>query len=163
MHHRVRQLTVGDVPAVLEIQEAAYEPHLLETGEVFASKILDVPGYCLGAEDTDGSLVAYVIAFPMSETASVGLHETGARVAAGEAPILYIHDTAVFPHVHGTGIAGALVGALESVGRTNGQTVIELVAIESAISYWERHGFVVTDGDVYSGYGPGARKMHRTL
>ena len=165
MAFTVRDLDQGDIPRVLEIQAAAYGPHLLEDGDVFAAKIRDHAGWCLGAQDTTGLLGAYVISFPMVTTASVGLHETGGRgLAHGEhAPILYIHDLAVDPAVHGTGAGTLLLGTLESLGRAYGQSVIELVAIESAVRFWLGRGFQTTDDEVYAGYGEGARKMRRPI
>ena len=163
MVHVVRNLSIRDVPRILEIQSAAYRPDLLETAEVFASKIESAPGWCLGVDGDEGRLVAYVIAFPMSLTASVGLHETGTRATSGDTPILYVHDMAVDPMAHGTGVGSAVLGALENGARKNGQSVIELVAIESAVTFWETKGFEVVDADVYEGYGPGARKMRRLV
>lgn len=150
---------------ILEIQAAAYAPHLLEAADVFESRIAEHPSGCLGAEGEDGVLSAYVIAFPMTATRSVGLHEAGTPpVTEGvTAPILYVHDLAVHPSVHGSGFGAALVRALELLACRNGQTVIELVAIGSAVPFWEHNGFVATDDDVYAGYGPDARKMRRAV
>ena len=161
----IRRLTIDDIPRVLEIQAAAYAPHLLEAGEVFAAKIRSHPGWCLGSASDDGVLAAYVITFPMSSTESVGLHETATRsvVADGECPILYIHDMAVHPSFQANGHGGRMLHALEDLARRSGQTVIEMVAIESAVSFWERNGFNATDDEVYTGYGHGARKMRRTV
>lgn len=162
---RVRKLNQADVPRILEIQAAAYEPHLLEVGGVFAAKIGAHPDHSLGVEGPDGVLIAYVIAFPMSSTASVGLHETDPRETdpQGDAPVLYVHDMAVHPDAHGSGAGTALLRALEALGAERGQTVIELVAIEPAVGFWRRRGFTATDDEVYPGYGPGARKMRRAL
>ena len=162
---RLRRLTDDDIPRILEIQAAAYAPHLLETGEVFAAKIAAHSPYCLGHEDDDGSLSGYAIALPMATTSSVGLHETDPRAVTlpGAAPILYVHDMAVDPSAHARGTGRTMLRGLELVGRENGQSVIELVAIESAVSFWERHGFDPTDDEVFEGYGPGARKMRRAL
>lgn len=161
----LRRLTTDDIARVLEIQAAAYAPHLLETAEVFAAKITAHPAYCLGHETAEGKLSGYVVAMAMASTESVGLHETDPRpnVGNGAAPVLYIHDMAVDPAAHESGAGSAMLRELESTGRTKGQTVIELVAIESAVSFWERHGFVATGDDVYAGYGPGARKMRRAV
>lgn len=163
MPFAVRPLVVDDVPAILRIQESAYAPHLLETGDVFAAKVGDAPQYCLGAQGTEGDLVGYVIAFPMSGTASIGLHEPPSRFSDATGPVLYIHDMAVHPSAHGTGVGRALLAGLQAVGRAAGQDFIELVAIESAVSYWAGHDFESTSDDVYEGYGPGARKMRRAL
>lgn len=163
MINNVRRLCAADVPRVLEIQEAAYAPHLLEDGHVFAAKLSDAPDYCLGAEHPGGELLAYVIAFPMSKTASVGLHESPSGLSDMNGPILYIHDMAVHPRAHGMGMGRVLLAALESVGQGNGQETIELVAIESAVGYWAAHGFEETDDAVYEGYGQNARKMRRPL
>ena len=159
----VRLLRPGDIENVLEIQAASYTPQLLEDGDVFLAKIGDAPDYCIGAVGASGQLVAYVIAFPMTGTASIGLHEQPSDLSDLSGPILYIHDMAVHPSVQGRGIGRVLLGELESVGRGNGQRVIELVAIESAVGYWSAHGFGETDDAVYDGYGPGARKMRRGL
>ena len=156
-----RQLRWSDLDRILEIQAAAYPSNLLETGDVFVSKIEHAPEWCLGADGDDGRLVAYVIAFPMSSTVSVGLHEMGIRATADEMPILYIHDMAVDPAAHGSGVGSAILDALKSAAHANGHVVIELVAIEGAISFWETKGFEVVDAEVYEGYGPGARKMRR--
>lgn len=157
----LRPLTTVDVPRVLEIQASAYEPHLLESADVFMAKIAAHPRHCLGWEDDRGLLGAYVIAFPMAATASVGLHETEPRPVAsrGASPILYVHDMAVDPILHATGIGGLVAHELIELARAGGQLIVELVAIESAAAFWERQGFVVTGDAVYPGYGPGARKM----
>ena len=163
MTHFVRRLRAVDVPRILQIQEAAYAPQLLEEGDVFEAKLSDAPDYCLGVENPGGELLAYVIAFPMNKTASIGLHEDTTTQVNVNGPILYIHDMAVHPSAHGTGIGRALLCDLESTGRGNGQETIELVAIESAVGYWAGHGFEETDDPVYEGYGPGACKMRRSL
>lgn len=162
---RVRRLTLDDVPRILDIQRAAYASHLLEEADVFATKITSSPLHCVGVVDPSDELVAYVIAFPMEKSASVGLHETVARSGDRETvmPILYIHDLAVHPDAHGTGVGTVILTALESIGRDGGQTVIELVAIESALRFWERRGFRVIDAEVFEGYGAGARKMRRSV
>ena len=163
MTHLVRRLRAVDVPRILQIQGAAYASHLLEEGDVFEDKLSDAPDYCLGVEQPGGELLAYVIALPMNKTASIGLHEETTSQVDVNGPILYVHDMAVHPRAHGTGMGRALLDALESVGRGNGQETIELVAIESAVGYWAGHGFEKTDDAVFEGYGPGARKMRRSL
>lgn len=163
---RTRPLTSQDVSRILEIQSAAYAPHLLENGDVFAAKIESAPRHCVGALDRTGELIAYVIAFPMGHSASVGLHETAARASItedGESPILYIHDLAVHPDAHGSGAGTAILTELVNIARAGGQSVFELVAIESAVGFWKHRGFAVVDAEVYPGYGPGARKMRRAV
>jgi N-acetylglutamate synthase-like GNAT family acetyltransferase len=78
-----------------------------------------------------------------------------------EAEILYIHDLAVRPERHKTGLGDVLLVHLYDSASRYGIEAYSLVAVQNSSGYWVQRGFTPQEGLPAIGYGPEAVRMSR--
>lgn len=131
----LRRLHADDIPAVQFVEAEAYIPELLES-DAFLQLIRLFPAGALGYFDA-GGLCGYAFGTPCrAATSRVPLDSVPA-----DADAFYIHDVAVASRCRGRGIGRVLATALLAVGRAQGFTRLELVAVQDSVSFWRRFGF----------------------
>ena len=179
-----------NVVQILEIQKFAYAEQYWEREEAFVYKIQNAPDTCFGAfvnvvTDTDAGIytnvdvrsvanarrmIGYAIALPFLITE----HEVSVKLDSdhieGIMPIsnascIYIHDVAVLPSNHYTGIGILLFEQIINIAHVHDISNLELVAVQNAATYWKnKHKFeecgVCNTAD---GYGTEAVKMRRSV
>lgn len=160
---RVRVLTLADVASIDRVQATAYEPRYHESRDSFVAKLAAGDGVCFGVDDTNGDLVAYLVALPCEpgfvmplDAAPIG------TVSLTEATCLYVHDLAVAAGHRGHRLGDILWEALCAAARDLGICRVELVSVQNSVSWWEARGF--TDaGSAEGGYGAEAVRMTAVL
>lgn len=123
--YRIREMTEGDIPAVMEIERASFP---VPWSEPLMRSLLYMPDTmaCLVAE-TDGKVCGYV-------TAAFGYEE------------LHILSIAMSPGTRGTGGADMLLAGAIERGRPRGCHAVILEVRENnerAQRFYRRHGFRV--------------------
>lgn len=155
----------ADVPAVMAVQAACYGDALLEPEAVVQARVAASPDTCwVASRGTE--LCAYLAAYRSRLGAVTRLH--GPFRPASDADTLYLHDLAVHPRAHGAGVGGRLVDAVLAQGRRDGLSWSALVAVQGALSFWQRLGWSLADpaadaGPVLAAYGGDARYLVRNL
>ena len=165
MPFTVQALTLDDIPAALSIQAAVYPSDLHDNRDAFASRLALPLSYCLAAV-IQGELVAYLLAHGWVKGAPPRVNSTLSRTAATD--VLYIHDLAVAPPGRGLKIGSRLVEQAFALGRRDGLSQAELVAVGGAATYWRTLGFFTSDTSstiaaIINGYGPDAQWMTACL
>ncbi|WP_028354846.1 GNAT family N-acetyltransferase [Bordetella petrii] len=164
--HRVRPMRPEDVEPVLRIQSSVYPAALLEGATLFQNRLRISPGTCLVAESGAG-LLGYLIAYPWRADRPPAL-DTPLDTLPEDADSWFVHDCAVLPAAQGLGVAQALLHGGLAVAHTRGLRHTSLVALRSAVGYWERLGYRAVAADAalrgkLAQYGQGARYMVRAL
>lgn len=163
----VRALRADDLPELLNIQLQCYEPHLVESAQVYARRLAS-PANCSLVSERDGRVNGYLASYRSQLGKLTPLHGAFDGQPAS-ADTLYLHDVAVLPACAGQGIAHALLARLWAQGRAAGLRNSALVSVQGSQDYWSRHGYVVqqlNDGDECARlrtYGGGAVYMVRRL
>ena len=84
-----------------------------------------------------------------------------------DAALIYLHDLALHPDARGGGVTGAIVERLAGQAAEDGWPAIALVAVNDAVGFWTRHGFVEQPAEAMAAklasYGADARYMLRPL
>jgi len=153
------RLTLADIPSVLEVQQDAYRPELLEIAETFEKKIRLFPFGCLGCWH-EGELAAYVFSHPWRADEILPL-DFDLKQVPGEATCLYIHDLAVLQRFRGRGIADQLLENLFSLADSLGYRDYTLVAVQDSEPFWAKYGFQIKTRLTYGASTP-ASKMTLT-
>lgn len=148
-------LRVSDIEQVLRVQALAYGPGYIESTESFRAKI-EASNCCFGIFDS-GHLLAYAVAFPWRHGQTVPL-DSSTPLSVSAPDSLYIHDVAVDPAFGGKGFAQNLVNLVVNQAHGLGVEWIDLVAVQTAKSYWSQLGFEV-ESAAEGGYGGEAVKM----
>ena len=167
MEAGIRLMQPGDLPAVMGIQLQAYGAGYQESREVLGAKLALAPQGCWLAE-YDGRAVAYVFSHPWHDSAPPPLHVPLEQIPS-PSHCVFLHDLAVVPEVRSGGIAARLFQRVVDWASDQAMSRIALVALDSAVGYWQRQGFIpvkssqpsVLDG--MSGYGGGALFMQRMI
>jgi len=164
--HRVRPMRPDDVEPVLRIQASVYPAAILESPALFLNRLRISPGTCLVAESGAG-LLGYLVAYPWLADRPPAL-DTPLQALPDDADSWFVHDCAVLPAAQGLGIAQALLHGGLQVARRQGLRHTSLVALRSAVGYWERLGYQSVTATAglrakLAQYGAGARYMVRAL
>ncbi|WP_248281098.1 GNAT family N-acetyltransferase [Azoarcus sp. TTM-91] len=157
----LRLMRSGDLPAVLQVQRAAYGDGYQESAEVLGAKLALAPAFCWVVEH-GGAVGAYVFAHPWRRQAPPPLHSRLAHLPPA-ADCLFVHDVAVLPALRGAGAAGALFRQVAAEAALRRMSCLTLVALADAIAYWQRHGFSAQSTGLPEGYGTGAAFMSLPL
>ena len=109
----LRPLQQWSIDAILAVQEKAYAPFLVEQAHVLQGKLdAGPPGHPLswGAAlaDAPDELCGYAIAVPWSSK-QVPMWNHTRLISPQQADCLYVHDIAVAPRHHGSGLANRLM------------------------------------------------------
>jgi GNAT superfamily N-acetyltransferase len=155
----MRRLQVADVDDIMRIQLLCYGPNYLESRASFEVKIAASES-CFGAFEGD-RMLGYAIAFPWTRGRPVPLSCEVLEVPTVP-DCFYMHDVAIDPVTHHRGLGARFVEIMLGEAGRLGLGSIELVAVQSAATYWERFGFEPIDGDV-ADYGPEAVRMRLSL
>ncbi|MGA0596565.1 GNAT family N-acetyltransferase [Enterovirga sp. CN4-39] len=140
-------------------------PDYPEDFSVFAERLALFPQGCFALCDA-GRLIGYALSHPWLFGEPPRLNSL-----LGELPerptTLHVHDVALLPEARGSGAGSAIVARIAACAASAGLPNLSLVAVDGALSFWERHGFRVDDAAVpsadLSSYGEGARYMVRKL
>lgn len=156
----VRPLRSDDLPAVLEIQLAAYGAGYQESAAVLGRKLELAPGGCWLAHMGGAAAVGYVFAHPWDGAGAPALHAPLASIPAGAAHG-FVHDLAVSPAARGLGVAAALLARVRAWSSAAGHRSMRLVALADAVPFWARYGFATLPVAPPAAYGEAARLMER--
>jgi len=165
----VRPLALGDLAALLAVQQACYGAGFVESGEVFARRLAS-PVNCSLVLECDGQVGAYLAAYRSCLDKVTPLHgDFEAPGSTSGINTLYLHDMAVLPALAGQGLAQALLGPLWERARQEGLRHTALVSVQGSQGYWARHGYAeqglqdVVQRQYLATYGEGATYMARSL
>nr|MDO8110856.1 GNAT family N-acetyltransferase [Candidatus Sigynarchaeota archaeon] len=148
-----RNLSSGDVPGILQIQQEAYKPEFIESSSVFEQRIQLFPAGCLGCFEAS-KFIAYAIAHPWRLGEIVPFDSLIEKIPL-DADCLYIHDVAV-SHDHGQeGIARRFITMLVEIAQSRGLKALTGVAVQKSEGIWHRLGFIEKHKLEYAPGGPG--------
>lgn len=163
----LRALQPNDLPALLQVQSACYDPGFIESVGVYARRLASLANCSLVCE-IDGELCAYLAAYRSTAGKVTPLH--GDFELPLSAPdTLYLHDMAVLPAHAGQGLARALLESLWAKGKALGLRRSALVSVQDSQAYWARHRYIpyalqdAHERARLASYGDGAVYMVRSL
>ncbi len=134
----INQITLEEIPTVLEIQRDCYGDGYNEDSRTFTRMIAAYPQGCLGAT-VGGILAAYVFFHPYRENVVKPLDH--ALVLNGKEDCMYLHDIAVHHRHRGMGITRMLMERVDQETRRGGFEVQCLVAVQNSQEFWRKYGF----------------------
>ncbi|MCE7027090.1 GNAT family N-acetyltransferase [Jiella avicenniae] len=151
---------IADLAAVMQLAGRIH-PGLPEDEAVFAERLELFPKGCRVLVCGEG-IAGYALAHPIHYPHPPSL-DTLVGAIPPDADAFYIHDVAIAPEARGRGHAEAVVAALLEIA--DGFPRACLVSVYGTAAFWQRFGFVATDGEVsaekLAGYGDDARFMVR--
>jgi hypothetical protein len=162
----LRPMRVGDLHAVLELQNRAYPPALHDSAAAFESRLRLAPEMNLVLE-IEGALAAYLVAHPWARLAPPPVDSVLEALPDGDR-CWFIHDLTVSPDRRAGGLARTIFAAGRRAAMGEGLRVAELIAVAGAASFWRRIGFAGVTADPalaakVAGYGPEAIYMQREV
>lgn len=172
MQYQVRPMQARDIDAILALQTLAYPGFLLESAGFFRNRLALAPAHCWVAQaqacaSQDG-LLGYLISYPWDSGLPPALDVALATLPT-DADHWFLHDCAVAPSAQGLGVGQALLRAAAACAHEGGLRRASLVSLESAVGYWQRHGYRPVGADSadlaekLAGYGPRAQYMSRAF
>lgn len=135
----LRPMTPADLPGVLAVQAACYEPAYHEPQVAFHAKLTQCADTCWVMAQ-DASVAAYLVCLPVTDAALPALHQADWQ-RPRRASALYLHDLAVSPTLRGSGAASRLIEQAIQAARASGLSSLVLVAVQGSVPFWQRHGF----------------------
>lgn len=160
MSFDVRPLDVTDLDELLIVQRAAYGDIYIESKETFHTKLVVSNETCL-AGFKDGRMAGYCIGFNWQSGLAVPLHSDIREIQHLE-NAFYVHDIAIHPDFEGQGLAKTLMNTSIEIARTRGFKLLELTAVQTAATYWERFGYKPM-AQAEGGYGSEAMRYQLIL
>ncbi|MEN9693521.1 MAG: hypothetical protein RLZZ330_1165, partial [Actinomycetota bacterium] len=136
MSFEIRPLVESDLDNLLVVQRAAYGDIYIETKEIFHTKLMVSPNTCLGGFTRD-RMAGYCIGFEWQSGLAVPLH-SDIREVTPDKSAYYVHDIAIHPDFEGQGLAKTFMQETIEIARSLGHNKIELTAVQTAATYWER-------------------------
>jgi len=170
-------MLASDVDGILDAQTLAYPDFLLESAAFFLNRLTLAPAYCwVASTQDDDTLLGYLISYPWDAGLPPAL-DVALTTLPAQADHWFLHDCAVVPAAQGLGVGQALLRTAASAALDQGLHRASLVSLESAVSYWRRHGYqpVAEQGEhmatkeaaalaeKLAGYGPQACYMARAI
>lgn len=159
-----RLLGAGDLDAVAVLASIVH-PDYPEDVSVFAERLALFPQGCFALCDA-GRLIGYALSHPWLFGEPPRLNSLLGALQQRPTTI-HIHDVALLPEARGSGAGSAIVARIAACAASAGVPSMSLVAVDGALSFWERHGFRVDDAAASSSslptYGRSARYMVRKL
>ncbi len=160
MNFEVRPLKDVDLDDLLVVQRAAYGDIYIESKEIFRTKLIVSNETCLGGFN-DGRLAGYCIGFNWQSGLAVPLHSDIREIPHVE-NAYYLHDIAIHPDFEGQGLARIFMETSIEIARDRGFKSVELTAVQSAATYWEKFGYKPM-AEAEGGYGEEAMRYQLIL
>ncbi len=155
----------GDIDAVVEIARLSFPDHF-EGRPCFENRLALYPRGCFVLADGDAPAKGYLIAYPWRAESAPPLNTVVEGLPADPA-LIYLHDLALHPDARGGGVTRAVVERLAEQAAEDGWPAVALVAVNDAVAFWSRHGFVEQPAEgmaaKLASYGSDARYMMRDL
>ena len=160
-----RPMRPDDIPAVVDVARLSFPDHF-EDRACFENRLALYPRGCFVLADADGPTRGYLIAYPWKAESAPPLNTVIEGLPA-DPTLIYLHDLALHPEARGGGVTGAIVERLAEQATEDGWPMIALVAVNDAVGFWSRRGFVEQPADAMAAklasYGSDARYMLRPL
>jgi ribosomal protein S18 acetylase RimI-like enzyme len=134
-----RAMTARDIAEVQRISDLIH-PDYPERDDVVAEKLMLAPASHFIAEDADGVVRGYAVAYPWIDNDMPRL-DTFIRKLPDNASVLYIHDVALLPSARGGPLVPDLLKRLSKAARAQGLSGFTLAAMYGSETAWFRHGF----------------------
>jgi GNAT superfamily N-acetyltransferase len=154
-----------DIDAVVEVARLSFPDHF-EDRACFQNRLALYPRGCFVLSADDAAPRGYLIAYPWKAESAPPLNTVIEGLPA-EPDLIYLHDLALHPQTRGGGVTGAIVERLAEQAAEDGWPAIALVAVNDAVRFWSRHGFVEQPAEAMAtklaSYGGDARYMVRDL
>ena len=160
-----RPMRPDDIDAVVEVARLSFPDHF-EDRACFQNRLALYPRGCFVLSGGEAAPRGYLIAYPWRAESAPPLNTVIEGLPA-EPALIYLHDLALHPEARGGGVTGAVVERLAEQATEDGWPAIALVAVNDAVRFWARHGFVehAAEGMAakLASYGADARYMVRDL
>ncbi|GAB1255597.1 GNAT family N-acetyltransferase [Aurantivibrio plasticivorans] len=159
----VRSIVSNDWAAIHQLELDSYSQLAPESIDTLRSKWLVAPEFCF-VYAISNTVVAYLLAHPWNNKTPPKLHQRlrvdDLGVADLQCSPLFLHDLVVSREHAGNGIGSSLFSRLLSVAKAYNISSINLVAVEGAHTYWQRHKFqIVSEQVIDECYGSDAYTM----
>ncbi|WP_333895553.1 GNAT family N-acetyltransferase [Brevundimonas aurantiaca] len=160
-----RPMRPNDIADVVEVARLSFPDHF-EDRPCFENRLALYPRGCFVLADGHEAAKGYLIAYPWRADSAPPLNTVIEGLPADPA-LIYLHDLALHPSVRGGGATGAVIARLVEQATEDGWPAVALVAVNDAVAFWSRHGFVEQTAPGMAAklpsYGPDARYMVRRL
>ncbi|ANC54586.1 GCN5 family acetyltransferase [Brevundimonas sp. GW460-12-10-14-LB2] len=160
-----RPMRPDDIEAVTGVARLSFPDHF-EDRACFENRLALYPRGCFVLADGDEPARGYLIAYPWKAESAPPLNTVIEGLPA-QPDLIYLHDLALHPEARGGGVTGAIVERLAEQATEDGWPAIALVAVNDAVGFWSRHGFVEQPAEAMAAklasYGADARYMLRPL
>ena len=160
-----RSMRPTDIDAVVEVARLSFPDHF-EDRACFQNRLALYPRGCFVLAEGDDAARGYLIAYPWKTESAPPLNTVIEGLPA-QPDLIYLHDLALHPEARGGGVTGAIVERLAEQATEDGWPAIALVAVNDAVGFWSRHGFVEQPAEAMAAklasYGADARYMLRPL
>jgi|GEM_PF-2421113 len=133
----IRQMTLADLPAIDQVQQASFIEELWEDMSLFQG-ILDKYDRASFVAEKRGIVLGYLLTHPSRIDRDD--FENGCEDLNSSEDHLYIHDLCVHPDGRGMGIANLLLSKLEEFAKENGFHKFAGIAVQDAESFWLKQG-----------------------
>ncbi|WP_199917036.1 GNAT family N-acetyltransferase [Parazoarcus communis] len=137
---RYRNMSSGDLAAVMAVQAEAYGDGFIEGIDVIAARLEAAPKTAWVAEDGSG-VCAYLVGYPSVAGRMTALG--GPFRVAREPDCLYLHDLAVSPRSAGLRIGPSLVRNALAFAEGAQLKSSALVSVQASKAFWLRQGYCV--------------------
>ncbi|SPU54994.1 Predicted acetyltransferase [Brevundimonas vesicularis] len=165
MTRQWRSMRPTDIDAVVEVARLSFPDHF-EDRACFQNRLALYPRGCFVLAESEGAARGYLIAYPWKAESAPPLN-TEIEGLPAEPDLIYLHDLALHPEARGGGVTGAIVERLAEQATEDGWPAVALVAVNDAVGFWSRHGFVEQPAEAMAAklasYGADARYMLRPL
>ena len=160
-----RPMRPTDIDAVVEVARLSFPDHF-EGRPCFENRLALYPRGCFVLANGHGAARGYLIAYPWRAESAPPLNTVIEGLPA-EPALIYLHDLALHPAARGGGVTGPIIERLAEQAAEDSWPAIALVAVNDAVSFWSRHGFVEQPAEAMAAklasYGADARYMLRPL
>ena len=165
MTRQWRPMRPTDIDAVVEVARLSFPDHF-EDRACFQNRLALYPRGCFVLAEREGAARGYLIAYPWKAESAPPLNTVIEGLPA-QPDLIYLHDLALHPEARGGGVTGAIVERLAEQATEDGWPAVALVAVNDAVGFWSRHGFVERPAEAMAAklasYGADARYMLRPL
>jgi len=135
---------------IVNLQNKVHPTYLCESTVVLTSKVYVSPTTCFSMHE-DGELIGYILSIPLIFGEIPRLTESVDQ--SNERSNLHLHDCVVSPDHRKSGVASALIQAVETEALLQNFKQISLVAVEGMEIFWTHRGWHATSFSVPQEYG----------
>nr|WP_314122160.1 GNAT family N-acetyltransferase [uncultured Brevundimonas sp.] len=154
-----------DIEAVVAVARVSFPDHF-EDQACFENRLALYPRGCFVLADGAAPAMGYLIAYPWKAEGAPPLNTVIEGLPAAP-DLIYLHDLALHPDARGGGVTGGIIERLAEQAAEDGWPAVALVAVNDAVGFWSRHGFVEQPAEAMAAklasYGSDARYMVRDL